>query len=49
MELPAMVKPEGVAERVLRTPMTLPAIDFGEAVKRTQEAREPVYVQGLSR
>lgn len=49
MSVPVMVKPESVAERILRTPMNLPAIGFGDAVKRTLEPVEPLYDGGLSR
>ncbi|MDT8924679.1 hypothetical protein RBE51_17870 [Pseudomonas taiwanensis] len=49
MALPVMVKPESVAERLLRTPINLPAIGFSDAVKRTQEPRETIYDQDLSR
>lgn len=49
MSLPHMVKPETVAERVLRTPITLHSTRFGDVVKRIEAEQELPREQGLSR
>ncbi|AYG48262.1 hypothetical protein DV532_28780 (plasmid) [Pseudomonas sp. Leaf58] len=49
MSVPVIVRPESLAERVLRTPMNLPAIGFGDAVKRTLAPAEPLHDRELSR
>lgn len=49
MTLPHMVRPETVAERVLRTPITLHSTRFGDVVKRIKAEKDLPHDQGLSR